>query len=173
MSVATTGGFTTVDYGQWPIFASMLMLGLGCFATCAGSAGGGIKMMRLLLLVKQTYRELVRIVHPQVVNPVVMAGTAVHPRVIHSVLAFMLIYGAVTLTLTMLLLFSGLDLVTALTAVVACLNNIGPGLGSVGPASNYSGLTDFQTWVCTLGMLLGRLELLSVLVLFTPQFWYR
>lgn len=173
MSVATTGGFTTVDYGQWPIFASMLMLGLGCFATCAGSAGGGIKMMRLLLLVKQTYRELVRIVHPQVVNPVVMAGAVVHPRVIHSVLAFMLIYGAVILTLTMLLLFSGLDLVTALTAVVACVNNIGPGLGSVGPASNYSGLTDFQTWVCTLGMLLGRLELLSVLVLFTPQFWYR
>jgi trk system potassium uptake protein TrkH len=151
----------------------VLLLVLGCFATCAGSAGGGIKMIRMLLLLKQTSRELVRIVHPQVVNPVVMGGVAVSQRVIQNVLAFMLIYGASTVTLTMLLLFSGLDLVTAFTAVMACMNNIGAGLGAVGPGSNYAGLSDFQTWVCTFGMLLGRLELLSVLVLFTPQFWRR
>ncbi|WP_280152914.1 potassium transporter TrkG [Piscinibacter sp. XHJ-5] len=173
MSVATTGGFTTVDYAQWPAFAPVLLLVLGCFATCAGSAGGGIKMMRMLLLMKQTHRELVRILHPSVVNPVVMGGAAVPPRVIHSVLAFMMIYGGSIVSLTMLLLFSGLDLVTAFTAVIACVNNIGAGLGGVGPGSNYAGLTDFQTWVCTFGMLLGRLELLPVLVLFTPQFWYR
>ena len=123
------------------------MLLMGCFATCAGSTGGGIKMVRLLLMLKQARRELVRILHPNVVNPVVLGGQAISDRVMQSVTAF--------------------------TAVIACVNNIGPGLGQVGPAGNYQGLSDFQTWVCTFAMLLGRLELLSVLVLFTPAFWRR
>ncbi|MFO1291647.1 MAG: potassium transporter TrkG [Rubrivivax sp.] len=173
VSVATTTGFATHDYAQWPLFAPFLMILLGCFATCAGSTGGGIKMVRMLLLLKQARRELVRIVHPNVVNPVVLGGRAVGDRVMQSVIAFMMVYGATLVTLTMLLLFSGLDAITAFTAVVACLNNIGPGLGEVGPAVNYGGLGGFQTWVCTIAMLLGRLELLSVLVLLTPQFWRR
>ena len=173
VSVATTTGYASDDYAQWPLFAPLLMVLLGCFATCAGSTGGGIKMIRLLLLIKQARRELVRIVHPNVVNPVVLGGRAVSDRVIQSVIAFMMIYGATLTTLTMVLLFSGLDVVTAFTAVVACVNNIGPGLGEVGPAVNYGGLNDFQTWVCTFAMMLGRLELLTVLVLFTPQFWRR
>ncbi len=173
VSLATTTGYATQDYGQWPAFAALLMLLLGCFATCAGSTGGGIKMIRMLLLLKQSQRELVRTVHPNAVNPVVMAGKAVDPRVMQNVIAFMMMYGATLVTLTMLLMFSGLDPVTAFTAVIACVNNIGPGLGAVGPASNYGVLTDFQTWVCTFGMLLGRLELLSLLVLLTPQFWRR
>jgi trk system potassium uptake protein len=173
VSVATTTGYASQDYVQWPLFAPVLMILLGCFATCAGSAGGGIKMIRMLLLVKQARRELVRIVHPNVVNPVVLGGRAVPERVITSVIAFMMIYGATQVGLTMVLLFSGLDVVTAFTAVIACVNNIGPGLGEVGPALNYGTLNDFQTWVCTLAMMLGRLELLSVLVLFTPQFWRR
>lgn len=171
VSIATTTGFATTDYAQWPVFAPWVMLLVGCFATCAGSTGGGIKMIRMLLLLKQSRRELVRILHPNVVNPVVMSGAIVPPRVMQSVIAFMMMYGAVLVGLTMLLLFSGLDAVTAFTALLACLNNIGPGLGSVGPAGNFQGLSDFQTWVCTAAMLLGRLELLSILVLFTPQFW--
>jgi trk system potassium uptake protein len=107
------------------------------------------------------------------VNPVVLGGAQVGPKVMQSVIAFMMIYGATLVCLTMLLLFSGLEPVTAFTAVIACVNNIGPGLGEVGPAVNYQGLSDFQTWVCTFAMVLGRLELLSVLVLFTPQFWRR
>jgi trk system potassium uptake protein TrkH len=173
VSIATTTGYSSYDYAQWPVFAPLLMILLGCFATCAGSTGGGIKMVRMLLLLKQSQRELVRIVHPSVVNPVVLGGAAVSPRVMQSVIAFMMLYGATLVSLTMLLLFSGLDVVTAFTAVVACVNNIGPGLGEVGPAVNYGALTDFQTWVCTFAMLLGRLELLSLLVLFTPQFWRR
>jgi trk system potassium uptake protein TrkH len=114
---------------------------------------------------------MVRIVHPNVVNPVVLGGRAIGDKVIQSVIAFMMIYGATQVGLTMLLLFSGLDPVTAFTAVIACVNNIGPGLGEVGPAVNYAALGDFQTWVCTFAMMLGRLELLSVLVLFTPRFW--
>ena len=173
VSIATTTGYATQDYAQWPLFAPLLIVLLGCFATCAGSTGGGIKMVRMLLLLKQSQRELVRIVHPNVVNPVVMGGQAVHPRVMQSVIAFMMMYGATLVSLTMVMLFSGLDVVTAFTAVVATVNNIGPGLGEVGPAVNYGGLNPFQTAVLTLAMLLGRLELLSVLVLFTPQFWRR
>lgn len=171
ISVATTTGFATVDYAQWPIFAPIWMLFLCGFATCAGSTGGGIKLVRSLLLLKQAKRELVRILHPRAVQPVTLGGGVVGNDVLSAVLAFMLIYGAVTIGATMLLLLSGLDVITAFTAVVACINNTGPGLGQVGPSGNYQGLTDFQTWVCTLTMLLGRLELFSVLVLLTPHFW--
>ncbi len=171
VSVATTTGYATHDYAQWPLFAPLLMILLGCFATCAGSTGGGIKMIRMLLLLAQSRRELVRVVHPHVVNPVVIGGRAISDRAIEGVIAFMMLYGATLVGLTMVLLFSGLDVVTAFTATIACVNNIGPGLGEVGPAVNYGGLSDFQTWVCTAAMMLGRLELLSVLVLFTPQFW--
>jgi len=173
VSVATTTGFSSYDYAQWPVFAPLLMILLGCFATSAGSTGGGIKMIRMILLLKQARRELVRIVHPNVVNPVVLGGGTVSTRVMQSVIAYMMLYGATLVGLTMLLLFSGLDVLTAFTAVVACVNNIGPGLGDVGPAVNYGGLSDFQTWVCTLAMMLGRLELLSLFVLLTPEFWRR
>ena len=173
ISIATTTGYASHDYAQWPMFAPLLMILLGCFATCAGSTGGGIKMIRLLLLLKQSRREFVRIVHPKVVNPVTLGGQAVSDRVMQAVIAFMMTYGATLVGLTMLLLFSGLDVVSAFTAVIACVNNIGPGLGDVGPAVNYGGLSDFQTWVCTFAMLLGRLELLSLLVLLTPMFWRR
>ncbi len=171
VSIATTTGFASVDYAQWPIFAPALMLFLCCFASCAGSTGGGIKMVRALLLVKQARNELVRIVHPRAVLPVTLGRAIVDPRVMSSVLAFMLIYGAVISAATLLLLFTGLDVVSAFTAVVASINNTGPGLGRVGPAENFQGLTDFQTWVCSVTMLLGRLELMAVLVLFIPQFW--
>jgi trk system potassium uptake protein len=171
VSIATTTGFASVDYAQWPIFAPIFMLFLCGFATSAGSTGGGIKLIRSLLLLKQARRELTRIVHPRAVAPVTLRGQVVDPQVLFSVLAFMLIYGGVIITATMLLLLSGLDVISAFTAVVACINNTGPGLGEVGPANNFQGLSDFQTWVCSITMLLGRLELLSVLVLFTPGFW--
>jgi trk system potassium uptake protein TrkH len=173
VSVATTTGFASVDYAQWPEFLPASMLLLGSFATCAGSTGGGIKMVRFVLLVKQVRRELIRIAHPKAVIPIVYAGNAVDARVMQGVIAFMMFYGALLTGLSMALVFSGLDLVTSFSAVMACMNNIGPGLGQVGPAGNYANLTDLQTWICTIAMLLGRLELLSVLVLLTPQFWRR
>lgn len=171
VSLATTTGYASTDYAQWPLFAPMLMILLGCFAGCAGSAAGGVKMVRVLLLVKQAYRELVRIVHPRAVLPITLGGSTVPQPVLASVTAYMMVYGATLAALTLVMLFSGLEPITAATAVVASVNNIGPGLGDVGPAVNFKGLTDFQTWVCTVGMLLGRLELLAVLVLLTPQFW--
>jgi trk system potassium uptake protein TrkH len=171
VSIATTTGYASVDYAQWPVFAPVFMLFLCSFATCAGSTGGGIKLVRSLLMLRLARRELVRIVHPNVVNPVVFNGAVVSDRVLQSVIAFMLAYGSAMVIATLLLLLSGLDLVTAATAVIACINNTGPGLGGVGPAGNYQGLTDFQTWVCTILMLLGRLELLALLVLFTGAVW--
>ena len=173
VSVATTTGYATTNYLLWPSFVPVLLLFLGCFVSCAGSTGGGIKMVRVLVLVKIAQRELVRIIHPRVVYPVSLGRTAVPPDVIWAVMAYMLIYGGTMIGMTLLMLASGLDVVTAFTAIVACLNNIGPGLGKVGPAGNYGVLNDFQIWLCSVAMLLGRLELLSVLVLFTPQFWRR
>jgi len=123
------------------------------------------------VLVKQARREMVRAIHPRVVNPVTMGRATIPATVIAAVMAYMLIYGATTLGLTMLMLLSGLDIVTAFSAVVATVNNIGPGLGQVGPSTNFGILSDFQTWVGTVGMLMGRLELLAVFVLFVPEFW--
>ncbi|MEY4711729.1 MAG: putative rane component of transport system [Pseudomonadota bacterium] len=171
VSLATTTGYASADYALWPAFAPVWMIFLGCFVSCAGSTGGGIKMVRMIILVRQSLRELVRILHPRVVNPVTLGGGIVPAGVIANVLAFMLIYGASTVGLTMLLLLSGLDLVTAFSAVIVCVNNIGPGLGLVGPASHFGVLTDFQLWTLSFAMLLGRLEFISVLVLFTLPFW--
>lgn len=171
VSVATTTGYSNTDYNLWPLFAPILMLFVSGFATCAGSTGGGIKMMRALILLKQARREMIRILHPRLINPVCIDDKVIENNVIFAVLAFMLVYGASIIWLTFLLLLSGLDVTTAFTAIVACINNTGPGLGLVGPASNFGVLNNFQTWVCTFAMLIGRLELFSVLVLLTPGFW--
>lgn len=171
VSVATTTGYASTDYALWPVFAPVLMLFLGCFVSCAGSTGGGMKMIRMILLIKQARRELVRIVHPRVVNPVTLGGAVLPMSVINATFGFMLIYGAVIVGLTMVMLLTGLDMVTAFSAVIATVNNIGPGLGQVGPSSNFGVLNDFQLGVLSFAMLMGRLELLSFLVLFTGQFW--
>jgi trk system potassium uptake protein len=171
VSLATTTGYAATDYAQWPVFAPILLMFLGCFASCAGSTGGGIKMVRMVLLVKQARRELVRIIHPRVINLVTLGGAVMPMSVMTAVLGFMLIYGGATMGLSMLLLLSGMDIVTAFSAVIATVNNIGPGLGEVGPSGNYGGLNPFQLGVLSFAMLLGRLELLSVLVLFSSHFW--
>jgi len=171
VSIASTTGFASVDFAQWPWFAPIWMIFLSCFATSSGSTGGGIKMVRAVVLFKQSVREMTRIIHPRAVVPVKYGDHVIENNVIFAVLAFMLMYGTTIITMTMLLLATGLDPITAITAVVACINNMGPGLGLVGPAGNYAVLSDFQTWVCTLAMLLGRLELFTMLVLLTPAYW--
>ncbi|WP_367066553.1 potassium transporter TrkG [Oryzisolibacter sp. LB2S] len=173
VSVATTTGYATQDYLAWPVFAPVFMLFLSGVATSAGSTGGGIKMVRMLILVQQARRELTRLVHPRAVQPVLLGGRVVDSRMIFSVLAFMLVYGATVIVLSMVLLLTDLDPLTAFSAVLASVHCAGPGLGMIGPSSNYAVLTDFQTWVCTLGMLLGRLEILSFMALLSPAFWRR
>ena len=171
VSIATTTGFTSTDFNQWPIFAPLLMLFMSCVTTCAGSTGGGIKMIRALILLKQARREITRILHPRAMNPVCIGRQVIENNVIFAVLAFMLVYGASITSLTFVLMLSGLDAISSFTAIVACINNTGPGLNLVGPASNFGVLNNFETRVCTFAMLIGRLELFSVLVLLTPDFW--
>jgi trk system potassium uptake protein TrkH len=171
VSIATTTGFSNTDYNLWPIFAPLWMLLLCSFATCSGSTGGGIKMIRAELMARQAVREMTRIIHPRAVVPVKLAGVPVENNIIFAVLAFILMYNGSVVTMTMLLAASGLDIVTAFSAVIACINNTGPGLGRVGPATTYASLNDFQTWICSIAMLLGRLELFTLLVVFTPGFW--
>jgi trk system potassium uptake protein TrkH len=171
VSIATDCGFVSQDYAAWPMFAPMVILALSCYCANTGSTGGGIKMFRTLVLFRQAARELNRGVHPQIARPVKIGGQVVGNRIVFAVLAFVVLYFATVVALTLALLASGLDFVSAFSAIIACINNAGPGLGVVGPASNFQGLSDFQTWVCSLAMLLGRLEIFSVLVLFTPVFW--
>jgi len=171
VSIATDCGFASQDYAAWPMFAPMVILMLSCYCANTGSTGGGIKMFRTLVLFRQAQREMFLLVHPAAVTPVKIGGQVVANKIVFAVLAFVVLYFGTVVTLTFMLLASGLDFISAFSAVIACINNAGPGLGVVGPASNYQGLTDFQTWVCSLAMLLGRLEIFSMLVLFTPTFW--
>lgn len=173
VSIGTTTGYATQDYLLWPTFLPMFMLLLSGVASSAGSTGGGIKMVRLLILLQQARREMRRLAHPRAVQPVRLGQSVVEAPVIFAVLAFMLVYGATVIGLSMVLMLTDLDPVTAFSAVLASVNCMGPGLGAVGPASSFAVLTDFQIWVCTLGMLMGRLELLSFMALLTPSFWRR
>ena len=173
VSIATSSGYASVDYAQWPMFAPLWMMFLTAIAASSGSTGGGIKMVRTMILFKQAGREFVKLLHPAAVNPMKIGGHVVPNNIVFAVLGFIFLYFMTIATLIFVLLISGLDFITAFTAVLASINNCGPGLGAVGPASNYAGLTDFQTWVCTLAMLIGRLEIFTVLILFTPHFWRR
>jgi trk system potassium uptake protein TrkH len=173
VSIASTTGYANTDYMQWPVFAPVLMLLLSGVATSAGSTGAGIKMVRVIILAKQAKREMQRMLHPRAVRPELHGGQPVPAETLFAVLAFMLLYGATIIGLTLVLVAADLSFDTAFSAVVASVNNMGPGWNEVGPAGNFQSLTDFQTWVCTLAMLLGRLEMMSVLVLFTRRFWVR
>ena len=134
---------------------------------------GSVLLVAVFLSLNGVYASFSESLRHAAFNVVSIASQVASAQVMQSVLAFMLIYGLVMVAVSLLLLLSGMDLISAATAAIACINNTGPGLGQVGPANNYQGLTDFQTWVCSVAMLLGRLELLSVLVLFTPSFWRR
>ena len=171
VSIATTTGYANTDYAQWPFFVPLWMLFLCSFVTCAGSTGGGLKMMRAIIVFRQVMREIVRTVHPNAVRAVKLSGAPLPNKIIFAVLAFCFAYMVIIVSLTLLMVFTGLDVVTGFSAVVASFNNTGPGLGEVGPATTYKSLTDFQTWVCSVAMLLGRLEIFTLLVVFSPTFW--
>jgi len=171
VSVGLDGGFVNADYAQWPMAAGLWILILSCIAASAGSTGGGIKMIRTLILFKQSARELMSLVHPNAVSTLKVGGQAVSDRTALSVFGFLHLYTISIISLSMILMVSGLDAVTAFSAIISTMNNAGPGLGIVGPAGTYQPLTDFQTWVCTVAMLVGRLEVFVLVVLLTPTFW--
>src|SRR6187399_1810423 len=171
IAMATTTGLVTEDFSLWPIFASMWLLFLTCVVPSTGSTGGGIKMFRALVMIKQSVREMFVLVHPAAVAPLKIAGQVISNRIVYSVLAFIFVYFMTVVILTFALLSTNMDFISAMTAAVSSINNAGPGLGQVGPATNYASLSDKQTWICTLAMFLGRIELFTFLILFSRTFW--
>lgn len=171
VSLATSCGFVSVDYNSWPMFVSLAILLLSSVCACSGSTGGGMKMIRALILFRQSGKEMRTLMHPNSVSVLKIGGRVISPKVVMSVMGYIHLYAISIVALTFLLLATGLDLTSAFTAVIASINNAGPGLNLVGPASNYAGLSDFQTWVCTFAMLLGRLEVFTLFVVLTPSFW--
>lgn len=171
VSIATTTGYTTADFNSWPLALPYLLIYAAIIGACAGSTGGGMKVIRILLIFKQGFREIQRLIHPNAVISVKLGRILVPDRVIEAVWGFFAVYVMVYLILLLALLATGLDVVTAFSAVGACLNNLGPGLEGV--ALNYAGLTTTVKWILCFAMLLGRLEIFTLLVLFMPMFWRR
>ena len=171
ISQATTSGLTTQDYQQWPVFAPYWMLFLSCIVCSTGSTGGGIKMFRTLLLARQAGRELKLLIHPSAMAPVRIGGRAIPDSVGHAVLAFIFLYFMTVALLTFAMLLTGLDFDPSFTAVVTSINNTAHGFGPPGAVHNFHSLTNLQLWICAAAMLLGRLEIFSVLVLFRRTYW--
>lgn len=171
VSIGTTTGFTTHEYHLWPGFLTVMLLFLSFIGGCAGSTGGGMKVIRFLLLFKQGMREIMRVIHPNAVLTIKIGGKPLQARVIESVWGFFSVYVAIFSVMLLMLMFLGLDQMTAFSAIAACLNNLGPGLNGV--ALNYAGLDDGAKWILCFAMLLGRLEIFTLLVLLTPAFWKR
>lgn len=170
-SILTTTGYATQDYELWPALPQSLLLLCMFLGGCAGSTGGGIKCMRILLLLKQVSLELRRLIHPRAVMRVKLGGKNVPPDVIGSITGFFVLYLGLFIVSSLLLAALGVDLVSSFAAVAACIGNIGPGIGSVGPTDNYAHLAPAAKWVLTLCMLLGRLEIYTIVVLLVPEYW--
>jgi len=171
VSIMTTTGFSSVDFEQWPEFSKYFLLVLMFVGGCAGSTGGSIKVVRIFLLVKQGYRELYRLIHPRAVVHVKFNNSKVSSEVMDSILGFFFLYIFLTVIATMVMALLGLDMVSAISSVAATIGNIGPGLGSVGPTDNFASIPDTGKWVLSFCMIMGRLELYTLLILFLPEYW--
>ncbi len=169
VSISTTAGFSTTSFADWPTLLPILLIFASFIGGCAGSTGGGMKVVRILLLYLQGVRELNKLVNPKAIFSIKLGKKVLPDRVVEAVWGFFSAYAAVFVLCMLLLLASGMDDITAFTAVAACINNLGPGLGEV--ASNFSTINDMSKWVLIIAMLFGRLEIFTLLVLFTPAFW--
>ncbi|PLY00337.1 MAG: potassium transporter [Desulfuromonas sp.] len=171
VSIMTTTGFATADYEGWSVAAQYLLVLLMFIGGCAGSTGGGMKVARILLLFKHAHVQLFRLIHPRAVRLVKLGNIPVDREVMQAILGFFALFMGIFVVASLLMAASGMDLVSSGAAVIATLSNIGPGLGSVGPADNYAHIAPFGKTVLMFCMLLGRLELFTVLVLFFPTIW--
>ncbi|MCO5786931.1 potassium transporter [Pseudomonas sp. G11-1] len=171
VSIATTTGFTVTDFASWPSVLPFMLLYASFVGACAGSTGGGMKVIRVVLVFKQGVREIKRLLHTNGVFPVKLGSKPVGDRVVEAVWGFCSVYVFTFALLFLLLLGTGLDFVTAFSALTACMNNLGPGLGDV--AAHYGDMTATVKWILSFAMLLGRLEVFTLLVLLTPMFWQR
>ncbi|MFI5359030.1 MAG: TrkH family potassium uptake protein [Halanaerobiales bacterium] len=171
VTIITSTGFATLDYSIWPAFSKMILFILMFFGGCAGSTSGGIKILRVMIVFKYIKREFYKLIHPNSVISIRIGGQTIPENVVQNVIAFVLLYFLIFAGLSLILLTQDMDLISSTSAVVASLSNIGPGFGSVGPAMNYAGLTTFTKILLSFTMILGRLEIYTVLILITPIFW--
>jgi trk system potassium uptake protein TrkH len=169
VSLLTTTGFAVDDYALWPGFLPSMLFLFAFMGGCGGSTAGGIKVIRTMLICKQGLREIYRLIHPNAVIPIKIGQNPVPDRIVESVWGFFAVYMLSFIAMFLILLGTGLDFVTAFSAVGACINNLGPGMGEV--SSHYAAINDTAKWVLAFAMLLGRLEVFTLLVLFTPAFW--
>ena len=171
VSIGLANGFANADFATWPLLVTLWMFFLSNVLANTGSMGGGIKMARALVLAKFSLREVSLLLHPNAVRTVKLNRRSISDRTAMAVMAFIFVYFMTVVIFTLGLLASGMDFITALSATIACITNAGPGLGAVGPADNYAALSDLQKWMCAAVMLLGRLEIFTVFILFTPDYW--
>lgn len=171
VSIGLANGFANADFATWPLLVTLWMFFLSNVLANTGSMGGGIKMARALVLAKFSLREVSLLLHPNAVRTVKLNRRSISDRTAMAVMAFIFVYFMTVVIFTLGLLASGMDFITALSATIACITNAGPGLGAVGPADNYGALSDLQKWMCAAVMLLGRLEIFTVFILFTPDYW--
>ncbi len=171
VSMITTTGYSIDDFSLWPAGMAMLILYVGIIGGCAGSTSGGIKVVRFLVLLKLGTREIMQLTHPHSQLSFKLDRRVIRPEILQAIMSYTSLYVATFLILILLLLASGMDMVTAYGAATTCLNNLGPGLGSV--ANNFASASDFQKIVLSMAMLLGRLELLTIMIIFSPAYWRR
>jgi trk system potassium uptake protein TrkH len=170
-SIITTTGFVTTDYDLWPSFSRKLLFLCMFLGAMAGSTGGGMKIMRIILLAKHGYHEIFRIIHPHAITSVKLGGRPVPGDVLSSIWGFFLLFLGLFVVASLVMASLGLDMISAFASVAACIGNIGPGLGLVGPAKNYVAIPFIGKWVLIFCMLLGRLEIYTVIVLLIPEYW--
>jgi len=171
VSIATTTGFVTANYDIWPTFSKSILLILMFVGGCAGSTGGAIKNIRVLLLLKQAYREIHKLIHPKAITPIRLGDKTISEEVMRNITGFFFLYVFIFVVCTFIMTILGLDIVSAMASVAATLGNVGPGLGLVGPAQNYTFIPPLGKIILILCMLLGRLEIYTVLILVIPEFW--
>lgn len=170
-SIITTTGYSTADFNEWNALSKTILVLIMFVGACAGSTGGGIKVSRIIILLKGVRKEVMRVCHPRSIKKVKMDGHSLEHEAVHSVYAFVIIYICIFVVSLLVITLDEKDLVTNFTAVAATINNIGPGLNIVGPAGNFSSFSDLSKFVLMFDMLAGRLELLPLLVLFVPSTW--
>ncbi|MFA4915747.1 MAG: TrkH family potassium uptake protein [Syntrophales bacterium] len=170
-SIITTTGFVTADYEKWPALSQLVLLICMFLGAMAGSTGGGIKIMRVMLLFKHGYQQLFKIIHPHAVTTVKLGGKPVPQDILNSIWGFFILYIGLFVVATLIMASLGLDIISAFSSVAACIGNIGPGLGIVGPLRNYLEIPIIGKWVLIFCMLLGRLEIYTVILLLTPEYW--
>ena len=171
VSILTTTGFATADYETWPAMSQLILFLCMFIGASAGSTGGGVKCLRIMLLFKYCTRELFLLVHPRSITHIKISGKPVPEEIIRSVIGFLALYIGLFAICTVILSGLGVDFMTSLTAVASCIGNIGPGFGMVGPAENYAAIPTLGKWLLIWCMLLGRLEIYTVIILFAPEFW--